>query len=189
MDILKECILREGKSLPGGLLKVDSFLNHQLNPRLMKAVAEEFAQRFADTSFNKVLTIEASGIAPALMVGVLLDLPVVFIKKKKPHTMEQAFTTQVFSFTKQQTSDLSLSREFLSAADRVLFIDDFLACGNAALAVLSLIEQAGASLVGMGFVIEKAFQHGSQQLRERGIRVESLAIIESLENCQIHLRP
>ena len=137
---------------------------------------------------NKVMTIEASGIAPAIMVGYLLELPVVFAKKKVPSTMENMLSTSVFSFTKQRSYDVCVSRDFLCPGDKVLFIDDFLANGNAAKGILDLVQQAGAELTGMGFIIEKAFQHGGDELRAAGIHVESLAIIESLDNCEIKIR-
>ena len=132
--------------------------------------------------------IEASGIAPAIMVGYLLELPVVFAKKKKPSTMENMLTTTVYSFTKDRSYDVCVSRDYLCEGDKVLFIDDFLANGNAAKGIIDLVQQAGAELVGMGFLIEKSFQHGGDFLRERGIHVESLAIIESLDNCEIKIK-
>ena len=142
----------------------------------------------ASTSINKVITVEASGIAPAIMVGYLLELPVVFAKKKKPSTMENMLTTTVFSFTKNRSYEVCVSKDFLCPGDKVLFIDDFLANGNAAKGMIDLVKQAGAELAGMGFIIEKAFQHGGDELREQGIHVESLAIIESLDNCEIKIR-
>ena len=188
MKALKERILRDGKCFEGGILKVDNFINHQMDPILMKSIAVEFVSRFASTNINKVMTIEASGIAPAIMVGYLLELPVVFAKKKKPVTMENMLTTSVYSFTKDRSYDVCVSKDFLSKGDRVLFIDDFLANGNAAKGIIDLVEKAGAELSGMGFIIEKAFQHGGDYLRNAGIRVESLAIIESLDNCEIKIR-
>ncbi len=188
MEALKERILRDGKCLEGGILKVDGFINHQMDPVLMKSIAVEFVRRFASADINKIVTIEASGIAPAIMTGYLLELPVVFAKKKKPVTMEGMLTTSVFSFTKQKSYDICLSSEFLGHGDRVLFIDDFLANGNAAKGIIDLVNQAGAELAGMGFVIEKAFQHGGDYLRQAGIRVESLAVIESLDDCKIKLK-
>ena len=134
------------------------------------------------------MTIEASGIAPAIMVGYLLELPVVFAKKKKPVTMENMLTTSVYSFTKDRSYDVCVSKDFLQKGDRVLFIDDFLANGNAAKGIIDLVEKAGAELAGMGFIIEKSFQHGGDYLRNAGIRIESLAIIDSLDNCEIKIR-
>ena len=180
--------MSDGRCFPGGILKVDNFINHQMDPILMKSIAVEFVRRFASEKINKVLTIEASGIAPAIMVGYLLELPVVFAKKKKPSTMQNMLTTSVYSFTKDRTYDVCVSSDFLCKGDRVLFIDDFLANGNAARGIMDLTAKAGAELVGMGFIIEKAFQHGGDMLREAGIRVESLAIIDSLDNCEIKIR-
>ena len=188
MDLLKKRILQDGKCFEGGILKVDSFINHQMDPILMKSIGVEFVRRFANKDFNKVMTIEASGIAPAIMVGYLLELPVVFAKKKQPKTMENMISTTVRSFTKDREYNVCISKDFLSKEDRVLFIDDFLANGNAANGIIDLIDQAGAQLAGMGFIIEKAFQHGGEVLRECGIHVESLAIIDSLDNCQIKIR-
>lgn len=145
MKLLKDRILQDGQCFEGGVLKVDSFINHQMDPTLMKAMAVEFVRRFANEPFNKILTIEASGIAPAIMVGFLMDLPVVFAKKKQPKTMENMLSTRVYSFTKGRDYDICLSRDFLTPNDRVLFIDDFLANGNAALGAIDLIKQAGGT--------------------------------------------
>ena len=188
MKALKERILRDGKCLPGGILKVDSFINHQMDPVLMEEMAEELVRRFSDVRVDKVLTVEASGIAPAIMVGYLLQKPVVFAKKAKPSTMSDFYTAKVFSFTKNREYDICLSRNYLSEGDNVLFIDDFLANGNAAVGVIDLVSQAGADLVGLGFLIEKDFQPGGAMLRAEGYRVESLAIIESLEDCQVKFK-
>ena len=190
MKALKEKILADGKCLEGGILKVDNFINHQMDPILMKSMAVEFVRRFASSNINKVLTVEASGIAPAIMVGYLLELPVVFAKKKQPSTMDKdtMLTTEVFSFTKNRSYTVCVSKEYLHPGDKILFIDDFLANGNAAKGIIDLVNQAGAELTGMGFLIEKAFQHGGDYLRSEGIHVESLAIIESLDNCEIKLK-
>lgn len=188
MKLLKERIMRDGKCFEGGILKVDSFINHQMDPILMKSIAVEFVRRFASTDINKIITIEASGIAPAIMTGYLLELPVVFAKKKMPVTMENMLTTTVYSFTKNRNYDICVSKDFLRKGDHVLFIDDFLANGNAAKGIIDLVNQAGATLAGMGFIIEKAFQHDGEYLRNAGVRVESLAIIDSLDNCEIKIR-
>lgn len=188
MKALKERIMRDGKCFDGGILKVDSFINHQMDPILMKSIAVEFVRRFASTDINKIITIEASGIAPAIMTGYLLELPVVFAKKKKPVTMDNMLTTTVYSFTKNRNYEICVSKDFLCEGDHVLFIDDFLANGNAAKGIIDLVNKAGATLAGMGFIIEKAFQHGGEYLRNAGVRVESLAIIESLDNCEIKIR-
>ena len=183
MQLLKKRILQDGKCYEGGILKVDGFINHQMDPVLMKSI-----RRFAATNVNKIMTIEASGIAPAIMTGYLMDLPVVFAKKKSPKTIQNALSTTVHSFTKDRDYEVVISADFLTPNDNVLFVDDFLAYGNAALGILDLIEQSGAKLVGMGFIIEKAFQNGRKILEEKGVRVESLAIIEDLSNCCIKIK-
>lgn len=188
MKILKERILKDGKCFEGGILKVDNFINHQMDPALMHQMAQELVKRFSDHKINKVLTVEASGIAPAIMVGNLLNVPVLFAKKKVPSTMENMLSTEVYSFTKQRTYTVCVSADYLGKEDRVLFIDDFLANGNAALGIIDLVDKAGATLEGMGFLIEKGFQGGGEELRSRGIHIESLAIIDSLDNCEIKLR-
>lgn len=185
---LKERILKDGKCLEGGILKVDDFINHQIDPDLLEQMSVEFIKRFASVEYNKILTIEASGIAPAIMLGFLLHLPVVFAKKKKPSTMDNMLTTTVYSFTKNRSYDVCCSKDFLKPGDKVLFIDDFLANGNAAKGIIDLVQKAGAEIAGMGFLIEKSFQHGGDFLREQGIKVESLAIIDSLDNCAIKFR-
>ena len=153
-----------------------------MDPVLMKSIAVEFVRRFADLPINKIITIEASGIAPAIMLGYLLELPVVFVKKAKPTTMVDMYVSQVHSFTKNRTYDICVSKEFLTPSDNVLFIDDFLANGNAAFGMLDLVKQSGASVLGMGFIIEKSFQEGGKRLRELSdLRIESLARIKSLE--------
>lgn len=185
MELLKNKILDQGKCLKDGVLKVDNFINHQIDPKFMQHVALEFVQRFQGVGINKVVTIEASGIAPAIMVGYLLDVPVVFGKKKKPSTMDDSYHTQVYSFTKNTTYDIVISSEYLNPSDKILFIDDFLANGNAAVGILDLVEQSGSTLVGMGFVIEKSFQQGREKLESLGVHVESLARIKDLSNCEI----
>ena len=176
MELLKQRILQDGRCYPGGILKVDSFINHQMDPMLMYR------------KINKIVTIEASGIAPAIMVGYIMQLPVVFVKKKKPKTMENMLSTVVHSFTKDRDYTVCISNNFLTPEDHILFIDDFLAYGNAAMGMVELAEQSGAVIEGMGFIIEKAFQDGGNLLREKGIRVESLAIIDNLDDCKITVR-
>lgn len=188
MELLKQRILKDGKCLEGGILKVDGFINHQIDTVLMTEIAKEFARRFSGEKFDKIITIEASGIAPAVLLGSQLGLPVVFAKKKRPSTMENMLLTSVFSFTKQRSYDVCVCGDFISKGERLLFIDDFLANGNAARGIMDLASQAGAEIVGMGFIIEKAFQEGRKVLEEAGMRVESLAIVESLDNCRIVLR-
>lgn len=188
MQLLKQRILEDGRSLSGGILKVDSFLNHQMDPTLMMEVALEFARCFKERRITKIVTIEASGIAPAIMLGYVMHLPVVFVKKKAPKTMENMLVADIHSFTKDRTYTVSISADFLHESDRIVFIDDFLAYGNAATGIIDLCRQAGATIEAMGFVIEKGFQGGGKMLRAKGYNVESLAVIESLDNCNITLR-
>ena len=189
MKSLINRIIQDGHCLDGGILKVDRFVNHQMDPYLMKQVAVEFMNRFASAKPTKILTVEASGIAPAVMLGYLMELPVVFVKKKKPSTLDDFYVSNVRSFTKQRDYTLIISREYLTADDRVLFIDDFLAYGNTSMGIIDLCRQAGTELIGMGFIIEKEFQGGRKLLTEAGVEhIESLAIIESLENNQIKLK-
>lgn len=188
MKKLKERILQDGKCFAGGILKVDNFINHQMDPVLMREMAEELARRFSEHRINKVLTVEASGIAPAIMVGEVMNVPVLFAKKSEPSTMENMLVTQIYSFTKGRSYSVCVSADYLCEGDRVLFVDDFLANGNAAKGIVDLIAKAGATLEGMGFLIEKGFQKGGDELRGMGVHVESLAIIDSLDNCQVTFR-
>ena len=188
MKALKERIMQDGLCIDGGILKVDNFINHQIDGRLMMEIAKEFVKRFEGTKIDKVITVEASGIAPAIMVAHLLDVPLLFAKKKVPSTMNGILKSEVFSFTKSRSYNICISKEFLKSGERCLFIDDFLANGNAANGILDLAEQVGAEIVGMGFLIEKSFQAGGRMLRDKGIQVESLAIIESLDNCEIKIK-
>ncbi|PFL21898.1 xanthine phosphoribosyltransferase [Bacillus cereus] len=183
MKVLQEKILNEGKVLSGDVLKVDAFLNHQIDPVLMQEIGKEFAKRFKEENITKIVTIESSGIAPAVMAALELGVKVIFARKRKSLTLQDnMYVANVYSFTKQETNEISLSRNHIDENDRVLIIDDFLANGQAALGLMSLVEQAGASIAGIGIVIEKAFQDGGKKLREQGFRVESLAEIASLDN-------
>ena len=186
MESLKEKIIKEGKVLSDTVLKVDSFLNHQIDPLLMKEVGEEFANRFSEDVITKVLTIESSGIAPATFLGLTIGAPVVFARKKKSLTLsENLYTSSVYSFTKKETNDISVSKDFLTEDDNILIVDDFLANGEAVKGLLDIAKQAGAHVIGVGIVIEKGFQQGGNLLREQGIRVESLANIKSLANGEV----
>ncbi len=181
MELLKEKINQEGKVLSDTVLKVDSFLNHQIDPLLMKEIGEEFANRYADEIITKVLTIESSGIAPATFLGLSIGAPVIFARKRKSLTLsDNLYTSTVYSFTKNESNDISVSKDFITAEDNVLIIDDFLANGEAVKGLLDIATQAGAKVVGVGIVIEKGFQQGGKQLREQGVRIESLARIKSL---------
>ncbi|MCD2335035.1 xanthine phosphoribosyltransferase [Bacillus cereus] len=183
MKVLQEKILNEGKVLSGDVLKVDAFLNHQIDPVLMQEIGKEFAKRFKEENITKIVTIESSGIAPSVMAALELGVKVIFARRRKSLTLQDnMYVANVYSFTKQETNEISLSRNHIDENDRVLIIDDFLANGQAALGLMSLVEQAGASIAGIGIVIEKAFQDGGKKLREQGVRVESLAEIASLDN-------
>lgn len=188
MNIIKKRILEDGKSLPGGILKVDSFLNHQLDPNLMMDIARSFAEKLAGKPINKIVTIEASGIAPAIMLGYVMQLPVVFVKKKVPKTMENMLVRDVHSLTKDRVYTVSISSDFLTSDDHIVFVDDFLAYGNAARGIIDLCAQSGSTIEAMCFVIEKGFQGGGDALRAEGYDVESLAIIDSLDDCKITFR-
>ncbi len=189
VKLLKQAIMEKGRVLSNDVLKVDAFLNHQIDPELMQEIGKEFTERFKDEGISKILTIESSGIAPAMMAGLYLGVPVVFARKRKSLTLvDGLFTAKVHSFTKKETNEISVSSEYLLAGDVVLIIDDFLANGQAARGLVDIVKQANATLAGVGNVIEKGFQAGGDLLREQGIRVESLAIIDSLENNQITFR-
>lgn len=185
MELLKRRIKKDGKILNNNILKVDNFINHQVEPQLMMAIGVEFAHRFAYARATKILTIEASGIAPAIMTGYCLGIPVVFAKKSIPSTMKDPLVSEVHSFTKNLNYTVVVEREMIKPTDKVLCIDDFLAYGSAANSLHDIIKQSGASLVGMGFVIEKSFQNGGKQLREQGVHVESLAIIKEITDNDI----
>jgi xanthine phosphoribosyltransferase len=183
MELLKKKIIEEGIVLSNQVLKVDSFLNHQIDPVLMREIGKEFARRFRDCGVSKIVTIESSGIAPAVFTALELGVSVIFARKRKSLTLQDdLYTEKVFSFTKKEESEVSISRKLLSPSDRVLLIDDFLAHGEAALAMARIVEQAGAAVVGIGIVIEKEFQNGGGKLREQGYEVESLARVASLQN-------
>lgn len=186
MKLLEERIKQDGQVLSDHVLKVDSFLNHQIDPGLMQEIGKEFAQRFAADGITKIVTIESSGIAPAIMAGLYLHVPVVFARKRKSLTLsEDLLTASVYSFTKKETNEISISKKYVNEHDRVLIIDDFLANGEAALGLLHIVQQSGAEVAGIGIVIEKSFQDGAAKLKQLGIRVESLAQIAALANGEV----
>lgn len=186
MQLLKDKIKAEGLALSDQILKVDSFLNHQMDPVLMKEIGKEFAERFNDEEITKVLTIESSGIGPGLMAALELNVPMIFARKKKSLTLSEGLlTATVYSYTKKETNTITVSTNYIESGDRVLIIDDFLANGQAALGLMEICEKAGASVQGIGIVIEKAFQEGGVQLRKQGVRVESLARIQALQQGSI----
>lgn len=183
MKLLKDKVMNEGIVLDNDVLKVDSFLNHQMDPELMMEVGREFARLFESQKITKVLTIESSGIAPAIMTALELGVPMIFARKHKSLTLNQdIFVETVYSFTKQVTNEITVSKKFLVEGDRVLIIDDILANGEATFGLARITEQAGAEVVGIGIVIEKSFQPGRRNLIKAGYQVESLVRIQSLDN-------
>ncbi|HFR3691094.1 TPA: xanthine phosphoribosyltransferase [Streptococcus suis] len=190
MQALEERILKDGQILGENILKVDSFLTHQVDFGLMKEMGQVLADAYRSKDITKVVTIEASGIAPAVYVAESLDVPMIFAKKHKNITMtEGILTAEVYSFTKQVTSTVSIASKFLSPEDKVLIVDDFLANGQAAKGLIDIIQQAGATVVGVGIVIEKSFQDGRQLLIDAGVPVTSLARIDRFENGQVVFAP
>ena len=183
MELLEQRILTDGKVLPGGILKVDGFLNHQIDPQLLYEMALEFKRLNDGTGINKILTIEASGIAMAAMTGYVFSCPLVFAKKSKTKNISNnVYSVEVASFTHGNTNTVVVSKEYLSAKDRVLIVDDFLATGAALVGLKALVEQAGGVVVGAGIAVEKVFQGGGDMLRSQGLRVESLAKIASMDD-------
>ncbi len=186
MEQLKQKIVNEGKVLSDSVLKVDSFLNHQIDPELMQCIGKEFASRFKDDGITKVLTLESSGIAPSVMTALQLGVPTVFARKRKSLTLhDNLYNAEIYSFTKQETNTISVSKDYIKRDDVVLIIDDFLANGQAAKGLIDMVEQSGATIAGVGIVIEKGFQDGRKIVEEHDVRVESLAIISSLENGKV----
>lgn len=181
MQILEERIRQSGKVKPGNVLKVDSFLNHQMDIHLFEEIGQEFFRRFSADHVTKILTIEASGIGVACITAHFFQVPVVFAKKSQSSNISpDLYTSQVESYTHGKVYDILVSKEYLHADDRILIIDDFLANGKAILGLAELVKAAGATLVGAGVVIEKGFQGGGDQLRADGLRVESLAIVDEM---------
>lgn len=186
MKELEERILRDGNVLGGEVLKVDNFLNHQIDPKLMQSIGNEFAEHYANKGITRIVTIESSGIAPAVFAGLALGVPVVFARKKKSLTLtDELYSTDVYSFTKKSTSTIVISKKFLEKTDRILLIDDFLANGQAAKGLIKLCQEAQATVVGIGIVIEKSFQIGRQLLEEENYDVHSLARIRAFEEGQV----
>lgn len=182
MQELRARILAEGEVIGRDVLKVDSFLNHQIDPAFIMRLGQEIARRFAGAGVTKILTVEASGIAVAAAAGLALGVPVVFAKKKRALTQQgQLYSAEVFSFTRREAVHITVAARFLSAGDVVLIVDDFLAHGEALKGMAEIVRQAGAALAGAGIVIEKKFQRGAEALRAEGARIESLAVIESME--------
>ena len=186
MQALKERILHDGKNLGGGILKVDGFINHQVDPELMNICGREFARRFENIGATKILTAEISGIAPAVTTAMHLGLPVVYARKRKPITMpDQVFLTLAPSHTKGRTVELIVSPEYLAGGEKVLIIDDFLASGSTILGLVRLAQTAGAHIVGIGTLVEKTFEGGREKLAHLNVPIESLAPIKAMEGDEI----
>lgn len=181
MEIIEQEIQKRGKVLPGNVLKVNSFLNHQLDPYLLNIMAGEWTKLFKNDNITKIVTIEASGIALAILTGLKLNVPVVFAKKSNSKNIGDVYKSKIHSYTRDQDFDIQIEKQFIYKDDIVLIIDDFLANGSAILGMIDIINQAGAKLAGVGIAIEKGFQNGGEILRDKGVRVESLAIISSMD--------
>lgn len=182
MNFLEEKILSDGNIKDGNILKIDNFLNHQIDIDIMRQIAYELKRRFKGVTINKVLTIEASGIAIATMLGNLYDVPVVFAKKSETaNSTDDKYISQAYSFTHKKTNKVFVSKPYLHATDRVLVVDDFMADGEAVHALIDLVNQAGGEVVGIGIAVEKGQQKGGRMLREEGYRLESIAIIEEMD--------
>ena len=191
MKSLEEKIEKEGLVLPGNVLKVDSFLNHQIDPVMTMAMGRELIRLFSGVKIDRVLTVEASGIAIGLAAAYYAGAPLVFAKKKKSVLMtEEAYTADVYSYTKKETNTIAVLKKFLPKGEQVLIVDDFLANGCALQGLISIVRQAGANVAGIGIVIEKGFQMGGTIIRNLGYRLESLAVVESMDsdNGKIHFR-
>lgn len=184
MKLLIDRIIKDGEGREGHIIKVDSFINHQMDMKLMDKIGKEFARRFEGLGINKILTIEASGIGIAVITSVHMGyIPVVFAKKSQPNTMtERYYGAEVKSFTKGTVSLAKVTKKYLQPGEKVLIIDDFMAYGEASRGLISLVQQAGGEVVGLGAVVEKAFQGGGQKLRDEGYKVESLAVISKIHD-------
>ena len=188
MESLGRKVKEDGVVIDEKILKVDGFLNHQIDSKLMNDVGKTFYESFKDAGITKILTIEASGIAPAIMASFHFDVPCLFAKKAKPSTLKDGFySTDIHSFTKNKTSTVIVSEEFLGADDKVLIIDDFLANGDASLGLNDIVKQANATTVGVGIVVEKSFQNGRQRLEDAGLYVSSLCKVASLKGNKVTL--
>lgn len=183
MELLKQRIMEEGIVLNNRVLKVDSFLNHQIDPKLFVAMGKEIAERFKDKGIQRIVTIEASGIAVALPVAIEMDVPLVFARKKKSILMtDDVYHSVVYSYTKEENYDVTISKRFLPEGEKVLIIDDFLASGEAAMGLCILVESAGDTVEGIAIVIEKSFQPGRERLERAGYDVQSLVRVKAFEN-------
>lgn len=189
MDILKQRIVEDAKVMEGQIVKVDSFLNHQIDIKLLNEIGKELKERFKDVKIDKILTAEVSGIAIASIAAQYFDVPMVFARKTESKNLDNdKYETEVYSYTKKTTYKIMVSKRYLSKDENILIIDDFLANGKAVEALIDIINKADANLIGVGVAIEKGFQEGGKGLRDRNIKLESLAIIDSIENGHINFR-
>ncbi|GAA0038500.1 xanthine phosphoribosyltransferase [Lactobacillus amylovorus] len=187
MKLLEDRIKRDGEVLDGDVLKINSFLNHQVDPKLMIQVGEEFKRLFADEKIDKILTCEASGIAPGIMTAYQLGVPMVFARKKKPSTLNDAvYWADVFSYTKKVTNKICVEEKFLHKGEHLLIVDDFVAHGEAVKGMVNIAKQAGCDIVGVGAVVAKTFQGGSDWVKNEGLRFEALASIDSFKDSKVH---
>lgn len=186
MKLLEDKIREVGRVLPGDVLKVDTFLNHQVDPKLMAEMGKEFAKLFANDNITRIVTVESSGIAPAVMAGLNMNVPVVFARKHKSLTLtDDVYTSEVFSYTKQTSNQISIDKRFIEENDKLLIVDDFLANGQAVQGLLDIAKQANVDVNGIGIVIEKTYQKGHDLIAETGIHLESLAEIKSLDDGKV----
>lgn len=186
MELLKNRIMQDGRVIEDRILKVDNFLNHQLDVNLFNEMGKEFKKRFKDKNINKILTIETSGIGIACIVAQYFNVPVVFAKKHAGINMDNdSYESEVYSFTKEKAYKIKVSKKYISKEDRVLIIDDFLASGSAVSGLIDITEKAGGKVEGVGIAIEKFFQNGRQVIQEKNIQLESLAVIEGMENGKV----
>lgn len=186
MKLLEDKIREVGRVLPGDVLKVDTFLNHQVDPKLMAEMGKEFAKLFANDNITRIVTVESSGIAPAVMAGLYMNVPVVFARKHKSLTLtDDVYTSEVFSYTKQTSNQISIDKRFIEENDKLLIVDDFLANGQAVQGLLDIAKQANVDVNGIGIVIEKTYQKGHDLIAETGIHLESLAEIKSLDDGKV----
>ena len=187
MKLLEDRIKRDGEVLDGDVLKINSFLNHQVDPKLMMQVGEEFKRLFADEKIDKILTCEASGIAPGIMTAYQLGVPMVFARKKKPSTLNDAvYWADVFSYTKKVTNKICVEEKFLHKGEHLLIVDDFVAHGEAVKGMVNIAKKAGCDIVGVGAVVAKTFQGGSDWVKNEGLRFEALASIDSFKDGRVH---
>lgn len=189
MDSLKQMIIEQGEVREGNILKVDSFLNHQINPEFLYRMGEEFYELFREKEITKILTIEVSGIALALMAGLMFKVPVVFAKKTESLNLDRdIYSSKAFSYTKNMEYNIMISKRYIDKSDKILIIDDFLAEGNAMRGLIDLAQKSGAEIMGIGIAIEKGFQQGGNLLRAEGFNLKSLVIVDELKTGNIKFR-